>query len=396
MTPTTADMSSMQGAAPFARAMFEDVTIVPVVSAHQRVPLGGPIWPRFATQGFARMGRGGVPVDREPEARAPVAHHDEGVWGGYLDTHFGHLMAEHISRLPIARAAWPDKRLFFTVPPGLGRDSLPGYLWDILAFYGVSREQVELVCEPVSVGRLFVCDRGESLPDLGPGAAYLDLVEALEGAPDTMPGSEIVYVTRVGELEKGNGAHLGESYLVERLRALGVTVMDPAALPFDEQMRSYAEARTLVFAEGSALHGRQALGRLPQHIHVLRRRQGRWMAQAFLAPRVQSLSYHDTVQAELMPYFRNGTPRADQTAAIYDLGPLFAVFADLGIDLADGWDTPAFARRVRSDALTWFDAHELDPRQTLSNLDTLAEAGFDLSALDITDPRPAPDARDLH
>ena len=92
-------------------------------------------------------------------------------------------------------------------------------------------------------------------------------------------------VSRAGIAQRGGGGHAGESYLIGLLRSKGVTVLDPGQADLSVQMAAYAGAVRLIFAEGSALHGRQLLGRVAQDIDVLRRRPGKVMAQAQLQPR---------------------------------------------------------------------------------------------------------------
>jgi hypothetical protein len=288
-------------------------------------------------------------------------------------------MAEHISRLPIANWAWPDKKLFFTIPVGLTQDSLPSYLWDILAWYDVPRDRVEIINEPTHVGRLFACEQGETLPNIGPSSAYLDLIEAAS-ARHNLPeaGNGVTYVGRMGQLAKGNGGHLGETYLVSLLADLGVTIVDPDQAGFTSQMHSYAGAETLIFAEGSAMHGRQAFGQRAQNIHVLRRRQNRFMAQVQLAPRVAALTYHNTAGSEMIPNYGNGALRVDQGAVIYNLDNLFSIFDKLGLALSSIWDEDAYQKTVIHDAIVWFKTHDLNPKQMLASLDTLENAGINL------------------
>ena len=53
----------------------------------------------------------------------------------------------------------------------------------------------------------------------------------------------------------------GEAYLEQVLERIGIGVIRPEKFSIAEQMATYRAAQTLMFAEGSALHGAQLLGR---------------------------------------------------------------------------------------------------------------------------------------
>ncbi|WP_424942141.1 glycosyltransferase 61 family protein [Aliiroseovarius crassostreae] len=357
---------------------FQDVTIVPTQRFHQRIHCGGPIWPDFENRHFERQCRKGAPVDTCPTAPDTVQlRREEGVWGGFLDRQFGHLVAEHLSRLPIAKSAWPEKRFFFTIEPGLAVSDIPNYVWDLLAWFGVEQDAVDIVTQPIRVETLHACAQGETLPAETPVDGYLDLLETITSQQGLKPDPhQITYVSREGQLAKGGGGHLGEDYLIKCLVDLGVHVLDPARVTPKQQMQTYAGSKTLIFAEGSALHGRQLLGRLDQDIHVLRRRKNRWMAQRVLAPRVAKLEYHDTADSELAFYRKDGHKKVDCTAALYNVPVLLDLFEDLGVPLRSVWDQAAYENTVAAEALNWLQQHNLQPEHMLENLDRLSGAGI--------------------
>ncbi len=144
--------------------------------------------------------------------------------------------------------------------------------------------------EPVRVRQLYVATQAEQLPNVGPCDAYLDLLDGNWKSKQLRPiGARVVYVSRSSLTTKG--CHAGQAYLCSVLQQLGVSVIWPEAMPLKEQLQRYAGAEKLVFAEGSAIHGRQLLGRLDQDILVLNRRPRSRIGWASLMPRCRRLTY---------------------------------------------------------------------------------------------------------
>ena len=374
---------------------FDEVDVVPATAFAKHIATGGPIWPDFAAQVDARHCRGEVPVDHAPARQEPVARIDgSAVWGGFLDRHFGHLVAEHLPRLPVSLRERPDDLYLFTIEPHLTEADLPAHIWDLLAWYGLPRAQVRIVTEPLRAATLHVAPQAEMLPLVAPSNGYLALLEARAEANGLIPDpADVLYVTRAGFVAKGQGGHAGEGYLVDRLREQGVAVLDPSNAPLRQQLAAYAGAAQLVFAEGSAVHGRQILGRIAQDIHILRRRPGRSVARAMLRPRCTRLTFHSTSAALLTDSFPNGRPRPGSAAAIYDRPVLFSAFAALGVDLSEDWNETDFHAAQSSDLRGWYGHHPMTPAQLDSHRGPLASLGLDLDVLTaLPAPITTPDA----
>ena len=356
--------------------LFKDVPVVPVTRVHQHVALGGPIWPGFASQTWVRHCRERRPSDDRPdlpERLLPMA--GPAIWGGFLDSHFGHFVAEHLPRLAMSLRERPADAYLFTVEPGMTRTGLGNWVWQIFEWIGLPQAQVHLVTEALYVAELRVAPQAEMLARVAPQPDYLDLIAAwgTKLMPQKVP---LAYVSRLGLPQKGGGAHAGESYLVQVLRRLGVAVLDPGRASISEQMATYAGAGRLVFAEGSALHGRQLLGRLPQEIEVLRRRPEKAMAQAHLRPRCRKLTYHDLSAGQLMAYWKSGATRPDPALSLYDVPNLFRIFQDFGIDLAANWDAGEFRLAQLADVADWTRQQDPKPRRLAEHRAVLARVGL--------------------
>ena len=338
--------------------MFQNVPVIPSVSLFSggRLSDGGPIWPNFATRKGIRFSRRGVIADREPLLPdGPLTVMDQPcVWGGYALANFGHLIAEHVTRVLTSVTAWPDYTVLFVGKPGEGAEKAPGYFWAILEWYGLPRQRVMFVTEPLRVAELHVMPQAEELAFGEPSDDYLDLLDQLPKLRGLVPiSSDILYVSRQGLLEKGKGGHAGEDYLVSRLEAKGVRVLDPGTASLMEQLALYAGAKTIVFAEGSALHGRQLLGRLKQRIVVLSRRPGKDLAIGALAKRCDRLDYVEATTRLVIAVSTDSHSYTAKGISFYDLAAVQACFRDLGVDLAAGWSQTDFVKVRDAQARAW-------------------------------------------
>ncbi len=313
------------------------------------------MWPDFEAQTTARFCReAGVPVDVSPTVEPCQSEIVEAaIWGGYVHPHFGHLVAEHLTRVLPSLRARPDDLLLFILERDRDPGLVPDYFFDILQWYGVPRERIRILSQPTLVRRLSVVPQGEVLWGKAPDASYLDLLDSLPGRNGLEPvAGNIVYVTRSGLVTRGQGSHLGEGYLVQLLQDMGVTIVDPARLTLREQLQRYSGAKTLIFAEGSAIHGRQLLGRVQQDVHVLKRRV-RYLARPLLRPRTRRLSFVNANGGALKvrDQANNGFPHLN--AVFYQTEGLLAGFDLIGLNLRAKWNQGAYLSAALNDAAQW-------------------------------------------
>jgi hypothetical protein len=344
-------------AAPSQLRVFTAIPVVPPRELYYGGILvdGGPVWPDFESSGEVRFNRDG-PVDKAPKPW-PVPQRTIDVpcvWGGFVQRHFGHLVADHMTRLVESLAERPDDTyLFVTYPGGSARD-IPEYFWQVADWYGLPRRQIMLVTEPVLAAELRCAPQAERLGMAGPSERYLDLLDATTQRNSIDPvRSDVLYVGRTGLMQRGKGGHAGETYVVSLLESLGVAVLDPARAPLAEQLARYAGAGTLVFAEGSAMHGRQLLGRVPQDIVVLKRRKQDWLAREALTPRCRMLRYVEAASTFVAPVSADGRILSAEGISFYDTEALFSCFRKLGIDLPSLWSDEAYLRARAADTADW-------------------------------------------
>ena len=235
-----------------ALTLFTAIPVVPVTRVHQHVALGGPIWPGFARQTWVRHCRNGKPWDVKPdlpERLQPFA--GPALWGGFLDSHFGHFVADHLPRLALSLRERPTDAYLFTVGPGMTRAGLGKWVWQVFDWIGLPQNQVHLVTEGLYVAALRVAPKAETLSQIGPAPDYLAAIAHWARALEPL-AAPLVYVSRTGLPQQGGGAHAGESYLVALLQRLGHAVLDPARAAIGEQMARYAGAVGLCRGLGPA------------------------------------------------------------------------------------------------------------------------------------------------
>lgn len=359
---------------------FRDIPVVPTEKLTRHVARGGPIWPDFDSQTSPRQCRGKGPSDRCPTApKSTQAMSGPMVWAGVLDSHFGHLIAEHLSRLPQSLQERPNDFYLFGLEPKQDEKDVQNWIWQILEWYGLARDKVCLVTEPLQVGDLYVAPQREILGAFVPESAYLDLMDKITRR-NALPqvASHVTYVGRGGMVARGFGGHAGEGYLMQVLARAGVQVIDPAALSIRNQLAAYNGAQVLIYAEGSAIYGRCLLGRADQDIHVFRRRRGRDLGQFNLRARCNRLQFHAVVGKTLAAKTERGGTLYHRYVAIYNLPVVFDLFGSLGYDLAASWDDGAYRAAVRSDVRGWFKNCPTSPEQFIANLALFEQAGFDL------------------
>jgi hypothetical protein len=339
--------------------IYRDILIHPPSESYLYESLfdGGPDWPDWDAPSRARHFRRDRPIDRRPTLSTvrPERLTGAAIWGGNLNPHFGHLVAEYAPRIGFAAAALPKAPVLFQTFPGWTLDNIPAHVWPVLAHYGLDRHRVRLVDRPLLAESLHVWPQAEHLNQTSrPHPAWLARLARLAKLAALQPlPSDLLYVSRQGMLAAGSGGFAGEDYLVTTLQKAGVAILDPATASLHDQLSAYLGAQHLVFAEGSALHGRQMLGRLDQRITVLNRTPTARLARAILRPRVQALDYVEATAQRIEMMRPGGVVLTQKAISLLNVGAVLDRFATLGIDLRPAWDDQAFAQAERSDLRLW-------------------------------------------
>jgi hypothetical protein len=250
---------------------------------------GGPVLGERPGGKRLRHTRRGAPVDSfAPALSDPAELRGSYAYLGLAFAHFGHIMAEMIHRVVPTRRIEADPHWLIVAERGAEAsfDGLPSLCRAVLALFGIDALQCTVVASDTTVDELLIVEAGSDLGG-GPKEWYLDLLRtsgpALVDPDDRYPAK--VYVSRSGlGVESGL---LGEHVLEGALEGAGFHIMHSEALPLAEQIAHYANAKVLLFAEGSACHGVELFGRgaLGHTILMNRRDRARSQFVPVLEPR---------------------------------------------------------------------------------------------------------------
>lgn len=165
-----------------------------------------------------------------------------------------------------------------------------------------------------------------------------------------LPRHGVTFVSRSGH----RTTIAGEADLDELFERAGARVVHPERLPLREQLAAYASAETLVFAEGSAVHGTQLLGRNLGHVVVIARRKNFPFGEVLLSPRSERFSSIDVVQGMITGHDRRrGIERTASGLSLLDMDALLTELAKHGIDLRPHVRPGAFVKTGVQDLQAW-------------------------------------------
>jgi tetratricopeptide (TPR) repeat protein len=320
---------------------------------------GGPVItaPELAPLRHKRAGR---PADRfDAAAEYGATLPGRWIYIGPKYHHFGHIMAEMVHRIIPSKQMFPvDQYLLVTGREDVGSngfDDLAEPFRQVLEFCEIRPANVRILHSNTIVETLMICEQGSCLEGT-PAAAYLDMLNAfstprLNGLFGAAGGAGRVYVSRSGVAH--GGSFLGERYLENLLACEGWEIFHPEDHPFARQMDVYRKAAALVFAEGSACHGTELLGRQALNdVYLLARRQIALGAYSnVLAPRARHFAaFWDT-------YFLGTAARQQSTGkllnefgmSLIDIERLAAFFRSHGLARLEGCSVAAYLDAAEED-----------------------------------------------
>src|SRR3954454_14831682 len=314
---------------------------------------GGPQWPHFETQVYARhcWHRIPRPVDSRPlPCDGPVDIVDRGIWCGPISYHFGHMVADFGMRIAASSLLDETTPLVFSIW-GNPKAEAPPFFWQIIDHLAIDRSRVLFVRKPMRFGRLLVLPQAERRFGGGPSRRHLELMDAIT-APPFRADQDLGYVF-VSRARWPKGRFAGEAYLDEALPAAGVTVFHPESADLHDQFRLYRRARCLIFSEGSALHALQLLGRVDAEVVILARLPGARMTAVSLVPRVLGMRYIRATGGFIYGLLPSGDRQHPAGISLFDEKHCVSGLRALGIDIAPFWAPRVYAERRDGDIAAW-------------------------------------------
>jgi hypothetical protein len=282
------------------------------------------------------------------------------LYGGPLIDHFGHMVADGLHRI------WPIHAFDFAreLPVVfLSRGGLPPndqrWLWDIFALCGLERDRVRVLQRVTRFATLHVPALGRVMGEPARIEGYGEIFpRPTSQRPRERKRAGLMYVSRHRHLH--SGGYFGEGYLQRTLESCGFSVVYPEdhrPLEFVDMLRS---VRGAVFAEGSAIHNLDLIGRSGIEVFVVGRKGG---AQERFAPILSEVCNRWHVAEHVRdglamtwsdgPDLRVGNYFIDLRATLEDIGSFF------GVNLQP-YDNDAAQRETAIDVLRYL----LDERST--------------------------------
>lgn len=277
------------------------------------------------------------------------------LFGGWLQDHFGHFVFAGIGRLWALQGRNRDFAgvVFLRLPDEAvavpeRSPLLKASIRDVLLCLGVpvARKAAE-VSRPQRFERLAVPEQVLVGPTTPPddNAAFMATLRGMRRSPRVRDGLIVpkLYVSR-RRLAHHQGGLMFERLLEENLAAEGYVIMHPERLSIPEQIATYAAARQLIFAEGSALHVAVGCIEPDAPVVVIARRMGR---EAELrgyaeAAGLRRFGFVDAITGAVVTMEADGvTPRPPVSAiAVLDLERLRRDLVAAGFCRGDGWRMP--------------------------------------------------------
>lgn len=314
---------------------------------------GGPDWPHFRTQLYARhcWRRIPSPVDARPQPTGGALETAEsGIWCGPICAHFGHMIADFGMRIAGSAHCHPTMPLVFSVRDQADAEP-PPFFWQMLDHLRIARDRVMLVRKPTRFARLAVLPQAERRFGGGPSRAHLRMMDAIAAA-DPAPVRDLDWLF-VSRAYQSRGRFAGEPYLDQVLAAAGVTVFHPENVDLPTQLQYYRRARRLLFSEGSAVHALQLLGHIDADIVVLVRRPRNRVAAASLRSRARSLRYVNVTRGVVHGLNHAGLPQRPSGVSVIEEERLIPSLRTLGIEIAPFWEPERYRERRDMEIAAW-------------------------------------------
>lgn len=343
--------------------IFENIPVVPyshLLPRSDRLHVGGPIWHDFENQKCARFFRGGCKVDEQPPfEQINSVFLEPATWIGPYAGHFGHQIYDFSGRI-LDSLADSKNQSFVVATHSQDKQILPSFVKQIYSWFGLPLEKIKIVSTPTQFKNLRVFPQAEQ-PMIEVSRNYLEQLKVLtEINLGNQPKKKIgtVYVSRANL----HSHFAGERYLEYLMQLNNIKIIVPEQLSLRDQLLTYTQAETLIFAEGSALHALQLLGEVGNVIIINRRRNTRLGLEDFLPNRCKKLSYIDPIFDYLASSNQNGDPALFASLSLINIEMLLSQLLALGIDLRKNFNLEKFNECVLVDIRKWLDVEIRHPR----------------------------------
>ncbi|QLQ20584.1 MAG: hypothetical protein HZT43_21410 [Exiguobacterium profundum] len=239
----------------------------------------------------------------------------------------------------------PHDTMLLLAPEGSREWNLHGHVKEVMDWCGLPPDRLCLVDRPMQCDRLRTVPLPEEISDSIPTPGYLALLEENAARLSLRPAAERASMSPALACWPGRAAFTPRRLSDRPASTAGLRHPSPESVSLRRQMEVYAGAETLVFAEGSALHGRQLIGWRDQTIAVINRRGGSRMARSALQARSRATLHVDAVRVIAVPTSPEGREMVE-TGLCFLIPCACRRLATAGIDLSRDWDPSARCGRA--------------------------------------------------
>ena len=169
-------------------------------------------------------------------------------YGGTIPTHFGHFIAEFTSRLWALEQIGEPLTVLFTLSKGLSEP--PDFFDDVMDYLGIT--DIKLIAEPCRVKKLIIAEQGKSMGKAS-SPEHTAFLEMVAQKNQLFRGNSVqkLAITR-GHIRSRR--LIGELALEKHLLSEGYQLFRPEDHSILKQLKTLANARKLIIADGSACH----------------------------------------------------------------------------------------------------------------------------------------------
>jgi hypothetical protein len=281
-----------------------------------------------------------------PALRTPITQRGRWLYGGSLHHHFGHFLTESLGRLWAMEPLrdWADGIVWTLASPRPGNAARfasltleRSYIQATLRLLGLGGKKLHVVIRPTIFEQLAVPSvlMLNASPDVAAGhPVFRQFVRRMAGpagqdGPATLPG---LYVSRASLAPPARFA--AEDALERAFLRAGWQVLRPEERSLADQIALYRAAKSLVFAEGSALHLYAYVARPEQRVGILLRRlpPKTKFAQQLLGSGMTEVHVGDAIAGIALP---EDAASVKGRAAAANQGPTVLDYRQLGDWLED-------------------------------------------------------------
>jgi len=301
-----------------------------------------------------------------------------GLYGGFFFNHFGHFVTESLGRLWAANLA-EYQHLPIYVDGLWGQVDFAAqnnFAAEILRLFEIDKNRIRFIDKPLKFKTIYVPEMQYGFHKfLNPGANFVSEMQNAQNRIEREISREIshsarIYVSR-SKWTALRGVVAGEAQFESFLVQQGWSSIYPEEMSFGDQLRSYAAAEYIIFAEGSSQHSCILLPQLKAKVAVILRRDKPWdvsrVTDQFggFKKNVEAIKYINARYCFGLPEWSGVT--------VVDYGKVVERLRSIGFVGSRFSDWEAVSEKAVDEAITSFVASALKEKDFLSFLKALPE-----------------------